>query len=182
MFRFDFGKAIQAVGVLLGYERARRMNYMRLLKLLYLADREYLLKTGRTITGDHAVAMKRGPVLRQVYDLIRGLSSRAGDWGRLVRTERYEVELVADPGRGELSKGEIQKLLDVSERYRDLDEWSLSDETHQLAEWKKNYLGEGKGGDILWEDVFVAAGKEEMIEGAKRDERARKLFEGVFGG
>lgn len=86
---------------------------------------------GHTITGDHAGAMKRGPVSSQVYDLIRGLSSRAGDWGRLIRTERYEVELVAETGRGELSKGEVQTLLEVSERYRDLDEWSLSDETHE---------------------------------------------------
>ena len=69
------------VGVLLGYERARRMNYMRLLKLLYLAVREFLLKTGHTITGDHAGAMKRGPVSSQVYDLIRGLSSPCGGLG-----------------------------------------------------------------------------------------------------
>ena len=90
--------------------------------------------------------------------------------------------MVAETGRGELSKGEVQTLLEVSDRYRDLDEWSLSDETHALEEWKNHYPGEGKGGDIPWEDVFVAGGKAEMIEGAKRDERARKLFEGVFGG
>jgi hypothetical protein len=35
-------------------------------KLLYLADRESLKKTGRPITGDRVVAMEHGPVLRSV--------------------------------------------------------------------------------------------------------------------
>jgi uncharacterized phage-associated protein len=182
MFQFDFQKALQAVGVLLEHERARRMNYMRLLKLLYVADREALLTTGKTITGDRAYAMKRGPVLSRVYDLIRGQEPRAGDWDRFVHTERYEVELVCDPGRGELSRSEVAKLREVSDRHRDLDEWALSDETHKLPEWAKNYPGTGSGGPISWEDVFAAAGRPDLAEEARRDEKARQVFDSVFGG
>lgn len=39
------------------------MSYLRMLKLLYLADRESLKETGHTITGDRVVAMEHGPVL-----------------------------------------------------------------------------------------------------------------------
>ena len=49
-FRFDFHKTLQASGVLLSLD-ANRMAYIRLLKLLYIADREWLAEAGRTITG-----------------------------------------------------------------------------------------------------------------------------------
>ena len=50
-FRFDYDKALQAAGVLLSLD-GDRMERIRLLKLLYIADRELLAETGRTITGD----------------------------------------------------------------------------------------------------------------------------------
>jgi hypothetical protein len=49
-------KTIQAIGVLLRQDGVRCMNYMRLLKLLYIADRETLRRTGRPI-----VARRRRP-------------------------------------------------------------------------------------------------------------------------
>ena len=48
------------------------MSYMKLIKLLYLADREALLRWGRPITFDAYVSMDRGPVLSSVLDLING--------------------------------------------------------------------------------------------------------------
>ena len=54
-FHFDFDKTLQAAGVLLDADD-KRMEYMRLLKLLYVTDRESLAETGRTLTGDRAVA------------------------------------------------------------------------------------------------------------------------------
>jgi hypothetical protein len=50
-FPLNVEKAIQAVGVLFRNDRVRRMNYMRVLKLLYIADREALGETGRPIIG-----------------------------------------------------------------------------------------------------------------------------------
>jgi uncharacterized phage-associated protein len=180
-FRFDFGKALQAVGVLLDYEKARRMNYMRLLKLLYVADRELLATTGRPITGDQPYAMKRGPVLNRIYDLIKGEAPLAGEWGRFVHKERFEVELVNDPGRGKLSRAEVVKLQEVSEKYRNLDEWAMVDETHSFVEWKKHFPGGDASAPIPWEDVLRAAGRPDLIEPATRDEKARRLFDAVFG-
>lgn len=181
-FRFDFLKAMQAAGVLLEYERTRRMSYMRLLKLLYIADRESLLESGRPITGDHAAAMKRGPVLSRVYDLIRGRSPKAGEWDQFVHTDCYAVDLVRDPGRGQLSRFEVDKLLEVSDRYRNLDDWDLSEETHKLEEWKKHYAGNNSSCPIPWEEVLTLGGKPEMIEEAEKDERAREAFDAIFGG
>jgi uncharacterized phage-associated protein len=46
------------------------MAYIKLIKLLYLADREALLRWGRPITTDRHVSMPKGPVVSQIYDLI----------------------------------------------------------------------------------------------------------------
>ncbi len=40
----------------------RKLSYLRLLKLLYLADREWLAHNGESITGDQVFAIKHGPV------------------------------------------------------------------------------------------------------------------------
>lgn len=53
-FVFDDRKAAQAAAYLLKLNGGK-MDYRRLITLLYLADREMLLKHGRTITGDEFV-------------------------------------------------------------------------------------------------------------------------------
>lgn len=45
-FKFNSEKAIQAVAFLLRRERGHRMNYMRLLKVLYFAERKSSLNPG----------------------------------------------------------------------------------------------------------------------------------------
>jgi uncharacterized phage-associated protein len=61
-FRFHFDRTLQASAYLL-HLRKGRMSQLRLLKLLYIADREWLAESGYPITGDHARALKNGPVL-----------------------------------------------------------------------------------------------------------------------
>jgi hypothetical protein len=50
-FRFNERKAAQAAAYLLA-KRGGRMDYRKLLALLYLADRQKLVERGHTITGD----------------------------------------------------------------------------------------------------------------------------------
>ena len=102
-FRFRSLKTTQGAALLLALD-GRSMDRMRLLKLLYIADRELLAESGGTLTGYCAVAMKNGPVLSRVYDLIKGIVVPPEDWGRYLRSEGYKVVLVEDPGRGELTR------------------------------------------------------------------------------
>ena len=177
-FRFKFERALQAAACLLRLD-GKRMGYLRLLKLLYIADREWLAEIGESITGDRAHAMKYGPVLSNVYDLIKGNGSRAGEWDDHIHTEGYAVTLVADPGRGALSKGIVEKLTAVTERYRSIDDWELSEKTHEFAEWSDHF--KGASSPIPWQDMLVAQGKPEMIAAVERDEAARQVFDDVFG-
>jgi uncharacterized phage-associated protein len=155
------------------------MSSLRLLKLLYIADREWLAETGEPITGDRACAMKYGPVLSSVYDLIKGNGSKAGVWDDHIHTDGYAVELVADPGRGELSRGIVEKLTEVSERHRHMDDWELSERTHGFKEWIEHYHGDAT--PIPWQSILLAQDKPEMVAVVERDETARQALDGIFG-
>jgi uncharacterized phage-associated protein len=178
-FRFNFEKTLQAAAVLLGLD-GNRMDRIRLLKLLYIADRELLAQCGRTLTGDRAVALKNGPVLSHVYDLIRGEAFKAGDWDRYVHTVNHAIELREDPGRGELSRREVEKLKEVTERYRDRDDWEIVEETHAFPEWVEHYV-EGSSTPIPWNAVLIAQGKPDLIPIIEQNEADRLYFDQVLG-
>ena len=178
---YNLTRTIQAAAVLLQETRACRMSYMRLLKLLYIADRELLAETGRSITGDHAIAMKYGPVLSRTYDMIKGESSRADQWETYIHRDGYEVELRGVPGRGKLSKGEIQKLREVTERYRHLCDFDLSELTHAFEEWQRNYDEKNPRHYIAWQQILEAQKKPEMIAAAEEDIRTRLALDQVLG-
>jgi len=154
---------------------------MRLLKLLYIADRESLAETGKTITGDQPCAMERGPVLCETYDLIRGKGANAAPWARHVRTDRYDIELVSDPGKKQLSRGDVAKLLEVSKRYQDFDEWAMSELTSKFEEWKTNYPGNKSSAPIPWQDMLRAQGKTDFIETVAREKATREFYDKLFG-
>ena len=137
-FPFRPGKAIQAAAFLLRCDGVEAMNYMRLLKLLYLADRRCLEETGHPITGDWAAMMERGPVLSNMYDLIKGEGPNVVLWERFFRTEHYNIRKIASPSRGQLSAAEIDILRAVADEHREHGEWDLSRITHALPECKKN--------------------------------------------
>ena len=156
-YSFKIDKAIQAAGVLLSSARARQMSYLRLLKLLYMADRESLARVGRPIIGAHPVAMDYGPLHSEVLDLIKGETARGGEWSKYIRTFGYEVELVADPDRTALSQQEIEILNHVAANCREFNEWELVEQTHEFPEWKKRHIV-GSSQLISIEDILDALG------------------------
>jgi uncharacterized phage-associated protein len=137
-FRFSTKKMIQAVGVLLRQARGR-MGQLRLLKLLYIADRQHLQAFQRPIVGTRLVAMKNGPLHSEVYDLVKGEHVAEPLWSEYIRREGYEVELSKDPGVSELSAAEVRTLTTTFDRYQTLGEWDLAEVTHDFPEWIESY-------------------------------------------
>ena len=68
---FNIDKLIQACNYLVK-KNNNSLNYTKLIKLLYIADKESLKRSLQTITGDTYVSMDNGPVLSKLYDLIKG--------------------------------------------------------------------------------------------------------------
>lgn len=178
--RFNFERSLQAAAYLLHLEEGK-MPYIRLLRLLYIAERELLAEDATPLTGDTYKAMPFGPVLGHVYDLIKGYGDRSTDWEKHVRRVGYCVKIIDDPGRGKLPRSVVDKLNEVSARYIEKDHWEVSDLTHDFPEWAKNYPGNGGSGLIPLEEILEAQkadrGTLEVIAEAEvtRDHMA-KLF------
>jgi uncharacterized phage-associated protein len=162
------------------------MEYLRLLKLLYIADRELLAETGRTLTGDRAVAMKQGPVLSAVYDLVKcqGVTANVVEWARVIHREGYEVVLGSDVGVKRLTKAELAKLNEVCDRFRDTDSVELSELTHEFGEWSAAFDTQNPNSayPIKWEAALVAQGLGDSVGDAERALREREMADAAFGG
>ncbi len=178
-FRFDFDKAVQSVGFLLRRETCRRMNYMRLLKILYLAEREILKESGKPLTGSRVLAMQRGPVLEDVYSLIRSQHVETPRWAKFFQKENFELLMIDDPGVGRLSRFVTDTLESVASLHEQDDEWAMVEFTHLLTEWKKNDPGLSSK-EIPLEDILAAVGRStdlgRIVQGAIADEQSHTFF------
>jgi uncharacterized phage-associated protein len=135
---FQTLKVIQACAVLLRAHEGQ-MSRLRLLKLLYIADRECLAESLRPITGDRPVAMNHGPVLTRTYNLIKSQDIDSPLWDRFIQPHGpQDLRLIENPGVGKLSQYEIDKLQSTSERHRTMNDYDIALETHEFAEWKRN--------------------------------------------
>ena len=115
-----------------------RISYLKLLKLLYLADRRGLAEFGRPITFDHYVSMPHGPVLSRTCDLIRGEPEPGSTsyWRQLIGTVGYDVTLLGKAPNDQLSPAEEALLDDIWGEFGKFDQWELRDYTHTLPEWE----------------------------------------------
>ena len=161
-FRFGTRKIVEAAATLLRSEACRRMSYLRLLKLLYIADRESLRERGRPIVGTRPVAMNYGPVLSEVLDLVNGQHPDEAIWSEFIRKDGYAVALDKDPGVLALSRREIAKLTETAEEYRTWDDWQIVNHTHSFDEWKQNNVP-GTSTTIPLEDILRAVGRTDEV-------------------
>jgi uncharacterized phage-associated protein len=180
MFAFKFEKSLQAAAYLLRRESSRQMNYMRLVKVLYMADRESLKARGEPITGDRFAALERGPVLSEVLDLIKGSHLRSPEWGEFIRRDEFDVVLARDPGVTHLSRFEVELLERVAEENRAYDEWDMVKITHQFPEWRKNDPGKARKW-IPLKDILEAVGRPADLPDIETDAEAARAFARVFG-
>ena len=182
-FRCKTEKAIQAAAVLLRLAADRRMSYLRLLKLLYIADRESLKRSLRPIIGSRPVAMKEGPLHSEVLDLVKGRHVDEPLWSEYIRRDRYEIELLKDPGVSELSRFEIDLLTEIFEDLASESDWEIVERTHCFPEWDKNYPDKSANTSctIPFEDLIDAVGrsaeKETILEEARQDAAIEHLFD-----
>ena len=172
---FDIQKKIQASAVLAQLEGGR-IDRIRLLKLLYLADRDSLAERGTPIVGGRVAALDNGPLHCDVYDAIKGESS---EWGQVFRNEGHSVVLRQSPEMECLSESDIDRLSSVFERYKEVDTWELVEKTHELSEWKA-YHRLGTSRTIPLVAILSAVGHsqeeiEELMSEAESFERIQRL-------
>jgi uncharacterized phage-associated protein len=137
---------------------------LRLMKLLYIAERECLAQHRIPITSDQPFAMKQGPILSKTHDLLRsrGDDKDQPEWDKFIQVDGTEAYLQADPGHGKLCRAIREKIEEVYNRYKKTEDEDLIEETHTFNEWINNWEGEKKGAkgsvEFSWDDAMSAQG------------------------
>jgi uncharacterized phage-associated protein len=185
-YRLNERKATAAAVLLLELDGGT-MDYMRLVKLMYFAEREALKTYGRPITGDLYFSMEDGPVLSTVLDFCKTRQAQSRIWDEAIKkVSRWTVGLnrpFSERDLGPLSDAEIEILKRISERHKEDDQWVLSKIAHRdFKEWKEP--GPGSRLPIQPDEIMAAVGKtpsqiEEIREEARYDANLDKAF-GVF--
>ncbi len=138
-FKFNEKKATQVASLFIEKE-GNKINHMKLIKLLYLVDRDALLKWERPLTGDAYFSMKNGPVLSNVLDLINYEEDPDDNsyWFKFInKCSKYDVELIDNPEHDELSKAETDLIDEIYVKFGDLNQWEIRDLSHEiLPEWE----------------------------------------------
>jgi uncharacterized phage-associated protein len=159
--RFREEKATQAAARLLQQEDGR-MNYMKLIKLLYLVDRRALLSTGRPVTFDSYFSLPHGPVLSFTLDKISTPARPDSDsyWNRFIsEPEMYDVRLLADVPNDQLSPVEEELIDEVYKQFGPMNQWELRHYSHHLGEWQDP---RGSSLRISIGDILLAGGLSEQ--------------------
>jgi hypothetical protein len=159
---FDEQKTAQIVARFLGHTNGRD-NYTKIIKLLYLTDREALKEWNHPLTGDRYVWMSNGPVLSRVLDLIHGQKSFLQDssWDYWFVTDGYDICIKDshDPGQDRLSDAEKELIDSLSARFAKYSYCSMIDYTHTLPECPDQICKDSPPPNIGYQKLLIAIGK-----------------------
>ena len=152
-------KTTQAASILLQLANGS-LNVMKLLKLLYFADRHALLNWGRPITFDWYVSMSHGPVLSFTLDKINATKQQDNSsyWHNYIsERQEHEVHLINNAPNDQLSPAEENALRSVWKEYGHMDQYEISERSHKLPEWQNpegSSLPISIGRILLYEGFF----------------------------
>jgi hypothetical protein len=187
LFRFNPLKSAQVAAYFLNRHGGKMDKYIAL-KMIYLADREALLRWNVSITGDSPVSMRFGPVPSRIYDLTKP-EEKAGKlaaiWKPIINTKTVEVlEVISNPGTSELSEEEMDLLNEIYDSFGAFTFEQMKDHCHGLAEYDKAVCDAPQGSrskPISIESLLTAIGKSKQeIEGIRSEEKGMRLLERVF--
>lgn len=185
---FNEQKTAQMAAFFLARSKAGKMPHLKLMKLLYLSEREAVRAFGRPMSGDCLVSMPHGPVLSRTLDLINGyVESRPGGWEEWVSDKENHTVALRNPlgepsSLGELSAAETELLQLIWEKFGGMSQWEIRDWTHQhCAEWQDPH---GSSLPIGYEALAKAIGFDadaarEVAEQIQTEQEVDSIFDNL---
>jgi len=135
-FQFNERKATAAAAYLIG-RIGRSVGRLKLMKLLYMAERESLKQFDRPMIGDAYYSLPRGPILSRTLNLMKKPEDGEGFWQEHLAAEGFNVVLRKDPGIAELCDADIQILDHLLATFKDWHGNALAELTHEeFPEWQ----------------------------------------------
>jgi len=160
---FNEAKATQVASMFIRLAGGR-LNYMVLIKLMYLADREALLRWGSPVTFDDFYSMHKGPVLSRVLNLVTEMPEPERYWAQCITApEKWEVAIKKDAGNDQLSDAEEELIGEIFDTHAEYvrKPFQFVDFLHKnLPEWNKD-IPEGSRSPISVIDILKAGNKSE---------------------
>jgi uncharacterized phage-associated protein len=142
LLEFDYKKATQAINYLTKREGGQ-IGKLKLIKLVYLADRYHLRRYGRPVINDAYLAMQLGPVGSSVKDIAE-FSDFLDEGERSYATkylarggEANTVVSRTDVDESIFSKSELEALDFSYSQFGTQSASSLVNVTHRYPEWRK---------------------------------------------
>jgi len=189
MFNFNFPKTIQMVKRIL-QNNGGILNYTKLIKLLYIIEKESLNVSGRPVSGDDYVSMDNGPVLSTVYDLITGKCQNRTwqtEWDNLFNTNVFNLEYKStltnkiEQEFSELNEEELELIDNIDNGFKDFDWREMIRYTHNknlFPEWEFPY---GSSNPINVIDILKNLRKTDVeISNIEKDANELKYIEKVL--
>lgn len=121
------------------------IDFIKLFKIMYFAEKEHLINYGRSITRDSFHALKHGPVPSFTYKAIQvyqGKMKETPDLNEIaiaivILEDKMYAKINAD--KDELSISDMRCLDNAIDECRNVDSYTLSDLSHNDAAWKEAY-------------------------------------------
>lgn len=162
MHLFNEQKTAQIAACFISQEGGA-MPHLKLMKLMYLAERESMAKHGFPMTGDRFVSMPHGPVLSLTLNHINDQApSSPNGWDDWISDRAgHMVGLVKEVDGGaldELSRSDLEVLEATWRQFGWMSKYQIRDYTHDARncpEWKDP---DGSSCPISYEEVFSALG------------------------
>jgi len=167
---FNEQKVAQMSAFFLNQSDGKKLSNLKLMTLLYIAERESVREFGYPMSEDKFLSMPHGPVLSMTLELMNGnIESQPNGWEFWVSDkENHEMSLrnqfISLEDLDELSCAELELLQGVWNQFGTMDKWQISKWTHDnCVEWKNPH---GSILPIEFQDIARAVGfnKETAID------------------
>jgi len=170
-FLYSSSRAINAILWFLD-KHSGTLSKLKLVKLVFFADKKHLRRYGRPIVGGRYYAMPHGPVSSELLTYINSMASPEAFPFALLGND---LSAKIPPDLGILSQSDIEILENVNNEYGHFHPLSLRNYTHLLPEWILNF-GKKKEGfnrhPIPYEDFFDEKTDDVMLEIIRDEQEA----------
>lgn len=166
---YDPVKAAQTIAFF-ALQEGSAINVLKVVKLVYLADRESIKRRGHPIQHEKRVSMPHGPVNSTTLDYLNGAFRDDGGWSHYLRDRANNMVGLANrtldtDDLDELSDAELAILSDIWKDFGEMDRFDLADWTHDhIAEWQDP---NGSSVPIPLDRIMTAVGVKNPIERAR---------------
>lgn len=125
------------------WKAKRPVEFIKIMKLMYFAEREFLLSHGSRLTGDELFSLPYGPVLSNTLDRFHkiGLDPKWSEWVECKERNRFSLKNgnISLKSFDRLSDAAIKVLDRVYAKYRDDGAFDLAGLEHiseHCPEWQ----------------------------------------------